>query len=500
MCFLLSAGCKTFADTIQAKISQSLMCNKKLLLTSFRLRIPTTRSSRILQGRTIMTRALKDNMSNSKRIDFSYGWPNPSLFPALSLNAGAHAVLTNTETARESLKYGPDEGYHPLRDQIAHWLTKFYSPEKPIPSDRLCITGGASQNLACVLQTFTDPIYTRNVFMVVPTYFLACRIFDDSGFRGRMRGIPEDDEGIDIEYLSQQIAESERISVSQGNDQPKFKTPYPWRKTYRYIIYAVPTFSNPSGQSMSLRRREQLVRIARKYDALIVTDDVYDMLLWSANPGDSGRGMYKALQPRIVDVDRFLDGGPTSEWGNAMSNGSFSKIVAPGCRTGWAEATPKLAWALSQTGSSRSGGAPSHLVASMINEMMVKGKLDEHIHNTLLPAYAKRYRRMMQSIEARLLPLGVEITKPDPNIVGGYFVWLTLPDSVKAADIEKHLLDNYNMIIITGPKFRVQGDEANETTTFAQNIRLCFTYVEYEELDIGIERLAKVLREQLDAR
>lgn len=332
--------------------------------------------------------------------------------------------------------------------------------------------------------------------MVVPTYFLACRIFDDSGFCRRMRGVPEDDEGLDIDYLSRRIAESERLAISQGNHEPKLKTPYPWRKTYKHIIYAVPTFANPSGRSMSLRRREQLVRLAREYDALIITDDVYDMLLWPSTAADKNEIAYKAHQPRMVDVDRYLDGGPTSEWGNAMSNGSFSKIVAPGCRTGWAEASPKLAWALSQCGSSRSGGAPSHLVASMINEMMVSGRLNQHIHDTLLPAYEKRYRRMLQSIQARLVPLGVEFAKPDPKIAGGYFVWLTLPPSINAIDVEKRLLEEYNMIVITGPKFRVQGDEANEATMFERNIRLCFTYVEYEELDIGIERLAKALKEK----
>ena len=100
---------------------------------------------------------------------------------------------------------------------------------------------------------------------------------------------------------------------------------------------------------MSLRRREQLVRVAREYDALIITHDVYDMLQWpTASEAPSG-WLTQAYLPRVVDVNRYLDGGPRDEFGNVVSNASFSKIVGPGCRTGWAEGTEKMAFGLSQT-------------------------------------------------------------------------------------------------------------------------------------------------------
>lgn len=103
---------------------------------------------------------------------------------------------------------------------------------------------------------------------------------------------------------------------------------------------------------MSFRRRVELVQLARKYDALIVTDDVYDQLQWPSDTSSSQSSLKYACQARIVDVDRTLDGGAERKgadgFGNAISNGSFSKIAGPGCRTGWAEGTPKLAWAVSQ--------------------------------------------------------------------------------------------------------------------------------------------------------
>ena len=103
---------------------------------------------------------------------------------------------------------------------------------------------------------------------------------------------------------------------------------------------------------MSLRRRQELVQIAREYDACIITDDVYDLLQWPADLSDPRSTIEHARLPRIVDLDRSMDGGTeragADGFGNAVSNGSFSKIAGPGCRTGWAEGTKKFAWGVSQ--------------------------------------------------------------------------------------------------------------------------------------------------------
>ena len=99
---------------------------------------------------------------------------------------------------------------------------------------------------------------------------------------------------------------------------------------------------------MPLSERENLVRLARDFDALIVCDDVYDFLQCSADPRAPPHPNDTAPQPRLVDVDRFLDGGPSTPFGNVVSNGSFSKVIGPGLRTGWAEGTAQLAYGLSQ--------------------------------------------------------------------------------------------------------------------------------------------------------
>lgn len=444
-----------------------------------------------------MTLRATPSEPKSRHIDLLKGWPHPSLLPPHQLDKASAHILSNPSNT-DVLFYGPDEGYQPLREEIAKWLNDFYKPCQTVTAERICISGGASQNLACILQTFTDPIYTRNVWMVAPTYYLACRIFADSGFDNRLKGVPEDEEGIDLEYLERGLRESEERALAENNTAPRVKIPKPWRKIYKQIIYAVPTFANPSGRIMSLGHRQELVRLARKYDALIVTDDVYDMLAWPSDPKSKHCTMDQAVLPRIVDVDRELDGGPIDNFGNAVSNGSFSKIIAPGCRTGWAEGTPALAYGISQTGSSRSGGAPSHLVASFISDMLAAGILQSHILQQLQPAYAQRYHTMMRAIETHLLPLGLTMPQADRDVAGGYFIWLTLPKGLDSTQIYKRSLAEENLTIISGPLFKVDGDERNEQTRFERDLRLCYAWEDQEVLEEGVIRLARVISREME--
>lgn len=129
-------------------------------------------------------------------------------------------MLKNPSVAFPAMCYGPDAGDPRLRSNIASWLTQFYQPADAITSERICITGGASQNLACLLQVFTDPVYTRNVWIVAPAYMLSFRIFEDASFHKKLRAVPEDDEGIDIEFLRREIKKSEERAKSQGNNEP----------------------------------------------------------------------------------------------------------------------------------------------------------------------------------------------------------------------------------------------------------------------------------------
>jgi DNA-binding transcriptional MocR family regulator len=435
------------------------------------------------------------------------------------MREAADAVLQNKDIAVPAMLYAPDEGDLRLREELGKWLSDFNSEhiKEPVDASRLAITGGASQNLACVLQTFTDPEYTRNIWIVAPSYFLAFRIFNDSGFGAKLRAVPEDEEGLDIEYLREQIHASEKSATANGNSKPKYKVPTPWGKVYKHIIYAVPTFSNPSSKTMSLRRRQALVRLAREYDALIVTDDVYDQLQWPAsNDAGSAASLHKSAIPRIVDVDRYLDGGTDSDgadgFGNACSNASFSKIMGPGTRTGWCEGTPKLAYGVSQTGTSRSGGAPSQLAGTFLAEALAQGRLQKHVYEVLQPAYARRWHVTMNAVQKNLVPLGVKLPQEHREIVGGYFLWLRLPPHIRANLLARRCKDTHNLIIADGTIFEVPGDahldvwggaekgrsSAPRSTAFPYDIRLCFAWEEEEALVEGVERLASVIKSMLE--
>jgi len=272
----------------------------------------------------------------------------------------------------------------------------------------------------------------------------------------------------------------------------------PWSKTYDHIVYAVPDFSNPSGKTMSLSRREMLVAIARRHNALVITDDVYDRLHWPSSSGFSSSG--KALLPRLTDIDRALPPHPTDprHFGHTLSNGSFSKILGPGLRTGWADCHPKLSYGLSQVGSSRSGGCPSQIVATMITEVIKSGELQEHIDTVLVPSYGRRWRKMVDAIEGELVPLGIEVSKvslKDRDIFGGYFIWVELPEGMSAEAIAFSARERENLIVAHGNLFEVYGDE--DAVKLDQWIRVCFAWEDEETLVLGIERLGRVIRDSL---
>ena len=70
-----------------------------------------------------------------------------------------------------------------------------------------------------LLNVFTDPSYTRNIWFVAPAYHLSFRVFQDAGFHDKFRAIPEDDEGIDIEYFRDAIKRAEEKATKQGTNE-----------------------------------------------------------------------------------------------------------------------------------------------------------------------------------------------------------------------------------------------------------------------------------------
>jgi DNA-binding transcriptional MocR family regulator len=479
-------------------------------------------------------------------INLLKGWPNPSLLPAKELLEAANAVLTKPDIFTPALCYGPDEGHPGLRQALGQWLADFYGPavskwrdeklSKPtsthsldIGMDRIAITGGASQSLGCILSTVTDPLVTRRIWLVAPSYYLAFKVFEDAGFTGRMRAVPEMDgtenqeaAGPNVSWLRQQLKQADEQWEQTAREEPDRLKPTPtskFPKIYKHIIYCVPNFANPSSVTTSVSVREDLVKCAKEFDALVVCDDVYDMLQWPAQPSTSPEqsSLPKAHLPRIVDVERYLDGGLENDsFGNVISNGSFSKIAAPGVRVGWVEAAPKLAFAVSQAGTTKSGGAPSQLTSTYLTELVTSGVLMNRITKTLQPCYARRYQSMVTAIDEQLVPLGFSLPQPGREVIGGYFLWLGLPEALQSRGQEyvQRAEAEGGVIVASGKTCEVPDDELYsmrsddgeeqrklaadvERTKFGGFVRLCFAWEEEERLVKGVMRMAEVAKKML---
>lgn len=246
---------------------------------------------------------------------------------------------------------------------------------------------------------------------------------------------------------------------------------------------------------MSLGRREGLVRLARKYDALIISDDVYDFLQWPISGPLVPERSPEMRLPRLSDIDRAMGYEDPEGFGNAISNGSFSKMVGPGVRTGWVEASRAFTKGLSMTGSTRSGGAPSQLCAAMLNDLVQSGKLEEYLETTTRPALQRRHGIMMDALRKYITPLGARVRDSSllgSQIYGGYFVWFTLDQELPAKVVAQAAMEEENLVIGSGDIFTVHGDE--KTVTFDKEIRLCFSWEPEEDIVEGIRRLGEVLR------
>ena len=218
----------------------------------------------------------------------------------------------------------------------------------------------------------------------------------------------------------------------------------------------------------------KLLDLARRYDILIISDDVYDLLGFHGQRTDSG--IRKPSHFRFPQLDRItVPAGNTH--GNTISNCTFSKIIAPGLRTGYQEtANENLANQLSLGGANISGGTPAQL-NSMIIATMIKSGAVGRIVARLTDVYAERARVLEASIKA-YLPPGTQCTPCE----GGYFSWCTLPPGYNSKLIAERASAK-GLILANGSLFEVTGDERNWGS---RAVRLCVSFSSKEQIEEGI--------------
>lgn len=383
-------------------------------------------------------------------------------------------------------------------------------------SDRLVLTGGASYGIMNILAQTTCPYtYTKQAFIISPTYYLINATFYDAGFGGKLTAIDEEENGVvDFEYLINRLeyydslpdpkfpVEDDKDHIHQGTWN-KGRAPFntiddparPTKKVYRYVMYCVPTYSNPRGGVFSLETRKKLLDLARKHDILIISDDVYDLLAYETPPYLTA---FNHPIPRFVTLDadtiKYAEPNEKSSYpvppGNTISNLTFSKLAGPGLRVGWQETpTSYLAELLAIGGANKSGGSPSQLNSFIVATLIKEGLLDSIIEN-LKDTYSKRSSFLKECLN-KYLPKGTLVE----GGYGGYFLWVTIPDSLGLdARVICKKCSERGVILANGDEFEVTGDEKHWGK---KSVRLSVSYLELDQIEKGAKIWGEVIDELL---
>jgi 2-aminoadipate transaminase len=372
--------------------------------------------------------------SQSGMISLSYGFAAPEMFPTDALLAASAEVLA--EDPDGALNYG--NSYAGLVEFVAARLRS--RGASAVQAENVLLTYGSSQVLALLPQVFVDP--GDVVFIEGPTFMGAVRNFQMGG--AQLVTIPVDDDGMDVDALEQQLRDHVRRGV-----RPKF-------------IYTIPTFQNPSGTDLTLARRRRLVQLAAEYGVLVVEDDAYGDLRFE---GDA--------LPRLVALDS--DG-----W--VLHVGTFSKVLAPGIRMGWA-AGPRAV--IERLQHFKLEGSSGPYQTRVVERFAADGKLDAHIRE-LIGCYHRKRDVMLDAI-GREFP--ADVIAPRPN--GGFFVWARLPADLSATALAKRSAEN-GVAFVPGTGFFAngQGDDA---------MRLAFSYQSEANIVEAIGRIGQAMRSLREA-
>lgn len=368
-------------------------------------------------------------------ISFAGGMPDPQTFPVEELAEISALVLR--EKGATALQYGPTEGEPALREALAHWLTK---ERLDLRAENILVTSGSQQALDLLAQVLIDP--GDPVIVELPSYIGALQAF--AAHRARMIGVPQDDEGIRTDLLEKTL---ERLS--RRKRRPKF-------------IYIVPDFQNPSGVTLTLARRQELLALASRFEVPLVEDSPYRVLRFSGEP-----------MPAIYSLDPQR---------HVLALGTFSKIFCPGMRLGWL-LTPE-AWMerfiIAKQGMDLCSPSFTQFIAV---EYMRRGLLDREVES-IRALYSRKLGVMLTALEKEM-PRGVTWTRPE----GGLFLWVKLPRRMNATALFSKAIER-KVAYVIGSAFFCNG-KGHHT------LRLNFSYPSEEQIVEGIQRLAKVVRENL---
>ena len=384
--------------------------------------------------------AMRDLMAITARpevISLAGGLPDTSTFPAATFAAQMTRVAQ--ESTAEALQYGPTEGFEETVDCILEVM----GAEGMLPDpDDVIVTTGGQQAIDLVCKTLVDP--GDVVVCEAPTYPGAVPVF--CSYQAEVVQIDCDEDGMRIEDLEAVLA-----GLDAEGRRPKF-------------VYSVPSFQNPAGVTLSLPRRRRLVELARQRELLVVEDNPYGLLRFGGEP----------LPPLYQ-----LDGGDF-----VVYIGTFSKILSPGIRLGWAVAPPPVMEKI-VLGKQASDLCTSTLTQHFVREYFAEGNWREYVES-LIGIYRARRDVMVAALREHF-PAEATWTEPD----GGLFIWATLPDYIDTGDLlAKALREDVAFV----PGQAAYADESRGRSS----MRLNFSGVGEADIREGVRRIGAAVAEQVE--
>jgi 2-aminoadipate transaminase len=383
--------------------------------------------------------AMRDLMALTERdevISLAGGLPDTSTFPPDSYAALMGQVAA--ESCARALQYAPTEGLEVVKRCILEVMGE--ESMHGIDTDEVLVTTGGQQVIDLVCKTLIDP--GDVILAEAPTYPGAVPTF--CAYEADVVQVEMDRDGMRVDEME---ATLDRLE-SDGR-RPKF-------------VYTVPTFQNPAGVTMSLPRRERLVRIAQERELLVLEDNPYGLLRYEGDP---------------VPTLRALDGGEF-----VIYLGTFSKILSPGIRLGWAVA-PRPVLAKMNIGKQAADLCSSSMTQHFVAAYFDSGRWQEYVRS-LAEIYRRRRDTMLDAL-AEHLPPEAEWTHP----AGGLFVWATLPDYIDTTDLLARALQE-NVAFVPGRAAFLDGRGGS-------SMRLNFSGVAEDDIREGVRRIGKVVREQV---
>jgi 2-aminoadipate transaminase len=371
--------------------------------------------------------AILSHAASNDVITFSGGFPAPEAFPVDVVEDVVRRLVS--ERAATALQYSPTEGLPVAREAVATLLRVTQGREVD-PADVL-VTSGGIEGLQLLTRILVEP--GDRILVEAPTYLGAIMAF--GGFEAEVEGVPVDEDGLRVDDLE---------AALRSGSRPK-------------LLYVIPDHQNPSGLTMSEERRHALVELCRRHSLLIVEDVAYRDL------GFDGSAL-PSLWSLAADV--------------VVQLGTFSKILVPGVRLGWAVGPPAIVTTMTaaKQNSDQCAGA---LGQTLMAEYVLGG----HLPGMLAGArslYHTRAAAMLDALDRRM-PEDVTWTRP----TGGFFVWLTAPDDV-------------DTLALVAPAARlgvayVPGAPFYTDTRGRNQIRLAYSRADEPSIEEGVRRLATLL-------